>query len=857
MYFNLKSSKIYKPVEFYKTVPAGVLKFFRITLLVLGVVSLVIFLSVLIVQRLAEFAAVDIEIGLISSLNSDIFYGLAMIFLPLAFSIIFFEIFIDKYLKNPLESSNIENIADFLDFNAASVFADTLALSQSLNEEKISTDSLLAAVLDDPFAKEVFTRLGLDAATASEGVKKIMSLKIGKGAPSFFGGAANLSQDLSELLLHANKLRGDHGGKKITVVDLVASLFDYNPIFKKFMLDIGIDGDDLVELVHWYEQIWSFRENKKSFWRLENLLRKPPIGRSWTYGYSWRLSHFASNLSDQLKLEPHSLILFFRKREIEQIEQILVRSGENNVLLVGQEGVGKRTTILDFVRLINKGKALPALNYKKVFELNISTLASLKDEADIQTNLTQMLDEAVKAGNIILVIEDFHNYIGEKGGLGRIDVTQVLMPYLESSKIQIIATTDPVSFRKSIASRSGLMKVFEKVDITEPDKDQTTRIVEESLPFIEKVTKSFVTYGALKSAVESSDKYIQTSPFPDKALNLLSEAVSYALADRRKIVTIDDINEVVTRKTNIKVGPVNKDEKEKLINLEKIMHKEIIGQDRAVETVASAMRRLRTGMAGGGKPAGVFLFVGPTGVGKTLTSKILSKVYFGSEDKMIRFDMSEYQDIESLDRFLGSLRLSEPGQFVTQVRENPFSLILLDELEKAHPDILNIFLQVFDEGRLTDAFGQKVNFENNIIIATSNAGAEFIRDMVGKNIDPSEKKAELIDVLLKEGHFRPEFVNRFDEVVVFHPLTREQVKQISALLLNKLAKRLKDQGYEYLPTQDVVEYVSKIGFDPQFGARPMQRAIQDKVENVIAKKILDGEIEKGKEFKLSASELGE
>jgi ATP-dependent Clp protease ATP-binding subunit ClpA len=285
------------------------------------------------------------------------------------------------------------------------------------------------------------------------------------------------------------------------------------------------------------------------------------------------------------------------------------------------------------------------------------------------------------------------------------------------------------------------------------------------------------------------------------------------------------------------------------------MHKEVVGQERAVEVVASTMRRLRTGLGKKGKPAGVFLLVGPTGVGKTLTAKILAKTYFGSADKMLRFDMSEYQDINSLDRFLGSTRTGEPGQFVTAVRDNPFSLILLDEIEKADKNVLNIFLQVFDEGRLTDVFGRKINFEQNIIIATSNAGAEYIRDMVKEGIDPSIEKERIVDVLIKGGYFRPELLNRFDEIVIFHPLSQAQVGVISGLLINGLAARLKEQGYIFQPTQEVIDYVSRVGFDPQFGARPMERVIRDKVESTIAGKILDGSISKGTPFSLSVEDL--
>jgi ATP-dependent Clp protease ATP-binding subunit ClpC len=285
------------------------------------------------------------------------------------------------------------------------------------------------------------------------------------------------------------------------------------------------------------------------------------------------------------------------------------------------------------------------------------------------------------------------------------------------------------------------------------------------------------------------------------------------------------------------------------------MHREIVGQDLAVKAIVQTMQRLRAGLSKRGKPAGVFLFAGPTGVGKTLTAKILAKIYFGSPDKMLRFDMSEYQDIESLDRFLGSLRINEPGQLASQVRDNPFSLILLDEIEKAHKNILNIFLSIFDEGQMTDVFGRKVSFEQNIIIATSNASADLIRDMVNQGLDPSAQKEKIIDALINGHYFSPELLNRFDEIVIFHPLSQQQVHQIAELLVGKLSDRLREQGYFFKPTPEIIDFVALKGFDPQFGARPMQRVIQSKLEALIARKIIENTIQKGIEFSLKAEEL--
>lgn len=838
MIFDLKRSQIYKAIIFYRLFPAGTLKFYRVLLFILALAP-VVFLAV----NKAYPTQVDISIGW------------TLIVLPFAFSSLFFELFAGYYLKYPkIKSTN--NIANLLEFEAAKVFDRAFELSRGFGEKTLSTRTLLTALLEDNVLERLFTRIIPTFGAIKKQLKESLgNSKLYSGRFSLFS-SQEISPEILETLNEAMTLRDKHGSERISVLDIMATLFDHNEEFKQFIINQDLDKNDLEELAEWYEHIWAFWRNLKKFWSLENLLRQPPIGRDWIYGYARHLTTFAVNLTDKMEFARPKMRLMRRKKELEEMEQILARSGENNILLVGEEGVGKEQIILDFSEMIARGRALPQLNYKKVLDLNLALIAGAsKDITGVQNILLATLNEALKAGNIILVLRDFHNFIGEIGGLGRIDVSEILGPYLKSTNIQVVATTNPASFHKFIEGRSELMEVFERINIFEPDKFQTLKIIEEAVPAFESKQGVLVTYGAIKEIVDGSDKFIRTAPFPEKAFDLLSEVISYVVARKERIITKQDVNEVISRKTGIPLGPIVGQEKEKLTRLEELMHKELIGQDRAVEVVAGTMRRLRTGLGKRGKPAGVFLFVGPTGVGKTLTAKILAKTYFGSADRMLRFDMSEYQDIESLDRFLGSTRTNEPGQFVTQVRDNPFSLILLDEIEKADKNILNIFLQVFDEGRLTDVFGRKINFEQNIIIATSNAGADFIRELVKQGFDPSLEKEKMVDVLIRGGSFRPELLNRFDEIVIFHPLSQEQVGKITGLLLNSLSARLKEQGYMFKPTQEVADYVAKAGFDPQFGARPMERVIRDKVESAIAKKILEGSIKKGKEFNLMTDDL--
>lgn len=852
MGFNFKKSQIYKAVRFSRLLVLGSLKFWRVLFLTIGFISLGFYAVNYLLVKIDPASANEVWRKLP---NTGTLLGWAYILLPLGFFILFLNIFFSYYLKYPRVRANEQNLAEFLDFDSAKVIANAGIISRLLKESAISTNALLLSITSYPSASHIFVRLGINPSQLKEELEKAFNLSRSIRGFSLFGINAP-SEELTNLITDAHNLRAKHNNERITMMDLIASLFDYNPIFKQMVIDINLDKNDLESLSVWYESNFELYRKKRMFWLLENLLRKPPIGVGWTYGYSWYLSHYATDLTRQFQQGQLEIKLIGRQKIIDQIEQVLARSGQNNILLVGESGVGKHTVIMGFAEMISEGKALPALNYKRVFELNVPLItSSSKNLTEIQNTLITLLNEAVKAGNVILVIEDFHNFIGALSGMGRLDISQLLLPYLESTNIQVIATTDPVSFHKHIESRAEIIKVFEKIEVEEPSLPETLQIIEELVPTIESRFGLLFTYGAIKNTVEASDKYITSAPFPEKAIDLLTEVVSRVKSQKKSIVLPQDIDEIITLKTNIPLGKITGGEKEKLINLEAGMRQVIIGQDEAVRAIAQTMQRLRTGLTKRNKPAGVFLFIGPTGVGKTLTAKILAKTYFGSSDKMIRFDMSEYQDPESLDRFLGSLKINEPGQFASKVRDEPFSVILLDEIEKAHKNILNIFLSVFDEGRMTDVFGRKVNFEQNIIIATSNASAELIRDMVNQGLDPSMQKEKIIDALVSGHYFSPEFLNRFDEIVIFHPLNQEQLLKITALLVGGLVERLREQGYSFKPTLEIIDYISRVGFDPQFGARPIQRVVQDKLETVIARKILEGTIRKGEEFALTLEEV--
>ncbi len=612
------------------------------------------------------------------------------------------------------------------------------------------------------------------------------------------------------------------------------------------------------------ENIEDTIKKSRRFWEYENLAKKGTLVKEWMAGYTINLDKYSIDLTDQIKRVSTEFIS--HKKETGIIERILSRREINNALIVGEPGSGRKSIVYNLTQKSLSGKSLPEVNYKRVVQLDMAALlAQIENTEEVEVILNKIFEEAVWAGNIILVIDEFHNYIGQVSRPGVVDISGIITPFLRLPNFQFIAITDYDGLHRYIEKNPSVLSLFEKIEVTEVSPEETLLILESLVPILEQKYKIFISYPAIRDIISLSERYLPALSFPEKAIELLDGvAIFVASLAKEKIVLPTHVAKVITEKTEIPVGEIQTKERDVLLNLEGLIHQRIINQDEAVKNVSTALRRARSDITVRKGPMGAFLFMGPTGVGKTETSKALAEFYFGSEERMIRLDMSEFQQIKDISRLIGSI--DEVGLLTSPVRETPFSLVLLDEFEKAHPNILNLFLQVFDEGYITDGLGRKVDFKNTIIIATSNAGYQVILQvlkeltetgpfLVEKPIGRSQEvwdivKKRLLDYVFDKGIFRPELINRFDAVVVFRSLTKENLLDIAELLFQKLKKNLKEKGIEFLITDELKEKIAELGYNPAFGAREMRRVIQDKVENVLAAALLSNELVRGNTVKI-------
>ena len=601
---------------------------------------------------------------------------------------------------------------------------------------------------------------------------------------------------------------------------------------------------------------WTYREHlaKKRaarWWSRDNLSQVQGIGRSFAYGFTKTLDRFTKPLGTGVVYAQHTADESLVATYVEQIESALVRDRNANVLLVGPAGVGKLDLLVTVAKRMQSGASLGAVEGTELILLDTEILtAATNDKAAFETTLLKVLSEAAQAGNVVLVIDKIDTVLENARELG-VDVVSLLDSYLASPQLHIIATADQQAYHRSLETKAAFTGRFATVYVTPPDKTAILRLITTLASDIEQRSARRFTFAALEQIVESADRHIVSGVMPGKAVQLLTDVAASAPA---ALVTQADVQALVAETTGIPVGPIGAEERDVLLQLEDVLHQQVVGQDRAIDAISGVMRRSRTDIHDAEKPIGSFLFLGPTGVGKTESAKALARVFFHDEAAMHRLDMSEYSGADALERLIGSSQ--QAGALTNVLAEQPYAVILLDEFEKASRTVHDLFLQILDEGFYTDAHsGQKVNVRNCIIIATSNAGSAQISEWVAAGESLDDKKDAIVDHLISEQLYRPELINRFDDVVLFSPLTQGEQREIARLMLNELCQRITEKGYQLQVTDELVDTLVAIGYQPEFGARPMRRAIQEVVEEAIAEQIIAGTLQKGDSISLTKEEL--
>lgn len=630
-------------------------------------------------------------------------------------------------------------------------------------------------------------------------------------------------------------------------------IFTNKELLDDFLKVHMLKYDDFLNIIEWELKNAQEKQDAQKFWRWENLSKIQPIGMQWRYGFTVNLDRYCQDLYAGDYGEYRKSKLVGRSDEYEVLKLVLKRPDQNCAMLYGRSGIGKKTLIHTLGRNIRQGKEKEFENMRvMILDLGRVISEAINRGEDVEEFLRVLFHEASYAGNIILVVENMENFMQRDMTTSHPDISAVLNEYLNVPSFQIIALSTSKEYHSLIEKHEEVVKYFEVIEMREPSEEETIAILLSQLNKYESQRILF-TFRALREVIVSSGKYNWDFPLPERAIDLAMETLMFwQKKSDEQFVTEKVVADYLTLKTGVKHGDVDGGEQKTLLNLEKMLHEQVIGQEEAIKQVSEALRRARSGIGNSEKPIGSFLFLGPTGVGKTETAKALAKIYFGDEKRMIRLDMSEFQMPNSIDRLLGSSQLNQQGRLVTLIKDNPYSLLLLDEIEKAYPEILDIFLQILDEGFVTDAFGDKVNFRNTMIIATSNAGAALIKNMVEQEKPAGEIEEAVINYAIENNLFRPEFLNRFQGVIFFRPLNDKELTSVVRLQLQKFVRKVaKEKNIEIVFNDSVVENIIQKGYNPTFGARSLNRYIEETVEGIVAKKIISGEAKNGEKIDIS------
>lgn len=646
------------------------------------------------------------------------------------------------------------------------------------------------------------------------------------------------------------------GEERVDANVVLLLLFHKEPLLQALLDRADISMKDFEKAVHW-EMFHhrSLRHNSPLSPR--GLVREVgAVGRSWVMGYTHDLDQLTTDLSEHVQWQQERIVTI-HTAEIETMQRVIYRSLQHNILVLGKVGAGKRTLVENFARKLRQDERRSNAPLTRVLRLRTELLLSGTVNPD--AFLLNALARAQRAGRFVLVIPD----IGELFRAANGNLKSVVVQFLQAKNINVLGVVDVQDYHTIIKAEPTVDSLFEKVLVEEASEEETMRVLMEQYFSMERKGMR-VTYKAFKAIVELSQRYIGKGAFPGKAVEVLEDAILAAVRRGERCITEQHVREVVSLKAHMNVQAVTEEEKEKLLGLEDTLKRKIIGQEEALHALVDALKRGRLDVGVRKRPIGTFLFLGPTGVGKTETAKVLAEVYFGSVDHMVRVDMNAFGTEESVYEIIGS---PDPGRqhaegFLTKrIQDQPFSLVLLDEIEKAHPKVLNLFLQILDEGQLTDGLGVKTDFRSTIIIATSNAGALFIRDFFRAQENAAEQRQPfrqlLIDEILKQKLFTPEFMNRFDDIILYFPLTREQALQLAILMLEGFIQDFEEKkGIHIVIEPMAIAALAEKGYSVEFGAREMRRVIMETLETYLANYLLKQNVQRGQTITVRKEDLG-
>jgi ATP-dependent Clp protease ATP-binding subunit ClpC len=627
---------------------------------------------------------------------------------------------------------------------------------------------------------------------------------------------------------------------RITAAAIFTAVMSLNPSLTTWLTERKLEPSDIAEGAGWVSRL-----------ETRSALKRPIYGgiaRDWAAGFTPTLSQFAQNLSRQIEAARGNFVQQERLSQLDALTNNLA-GVTGSVAVIGETGIGKTALLYGLADRLLRGDAPRELKHNQVVSLNASSMLSrVTGPGDLERIVLTILGEAVRAGNMVVALDEAQLFFGQ--GTGAVNLSQVLLPIVQSRRLKLVLTLTPGDWQRLKSTNTALAGLLTPVVLSEPSRLDTLRLLADRALTLEP-NGVFITYQALGEAYTLSARYNQDEAHPGRSLKLLAAAMPFA---EGPLVTANSVARAVESQFGVKIRSADATETDTLLNLEAKIHERMINQTRAVTVVSAALRRARAGVSNPKRPIGSFLFLGPTGVGKTELAKSVAALYFGSESSLIRLDMSEYQQASDITRLLGSAA-ENPTSLLPKIRQQPFSVVLFDEIEKANPSILNLLLQLLDEGNLTDSDNKATSFRDAIIIATSNAGADEIRDRIARGEELSAFESEFIDNLISGGSFKPELLNRFDEIVLFRPLNESELVKVVGIMIAEVNQTLSPQKVSVTLTTEAITALVHAGYDPRLGARPMRRMVQRTVEDAVAGKILRSEATPGSIINLSLSDL--